>query len=74
MRDPCPYCNLPGVAYSRVDHKTREIVRDIRDHACPAWATPPVLPSEPTDTSFIREGRNNPEAVRAYREFVKRQR
>lgn len=74
MRDPCPYCGMPGVSRSRLDGWTREIVRDTRDHACAAWDSPPVLPSERTDTSFIRAARNTPEALAAYREHVKRMR
>ena len=41
-RDPCPYCGMPGIALARVDPKTEEIVRDIKDHSCPEWA--PKLP------------------------------
>ena len=52
MRDRCPHCGLPGISREYVDAFTRQIVRDIKDHNCPAWAPKPVLSSEPTDTSF----------------------
>jgi hypothetical protein len=74
MRDPCPHCGLPNVTLPRVDRWTREIVNDIRDHKCPAYATPPALTREPTDTTFMREARNSPEALKSWREYVKRQR
>lgn len=72
MRDPCPWCGLPGMALSRVDAMTRQIVRDIKDHNCPAWAVPPPLSIIPTDTTFIREGRNTEEGLAIYREYLRR--
>lgn len=68
MRDPCPYCGLPGIALSRFDAWTREIVRDVKEHACYGWAPKEILPSEPTDTSFIREAWNTEEGLRLWRE------
>lgn len=74
MRDPCPYCGLRGISLSSVDRYTREIVRDIKDHDCPAWASKPALTSEPTDTTFIREAWNTPEALKAWHKYVERNR
>jgi hypothetical protein len=37
-RDPCPYCGMQNIAYPYIDYVTKQIVRDIRDHDCPAWA------------------------------------
>jgi hypothetical protein len=54
---------MQSVALSRVDAQTKEIVRDIREHHCPSWAPKPALTVEPTDTSFIREAWNTPEAL-----------
>jgi len=71
MRDRCPHCGLPGISREYVDAFTRQIVRDIKDHNCPAWAPKPVLSSEPTDTSFIREAWNTPEGLKAWRESLK---
>jgi len=71
LRDRCPYCGLPQVALSRFDPWSREIVRDIRRHDCPAWAEQPALPSGPTDVSFIREARNTAEGLAAYRRGIK---
>jgi hypothetical protein len=71
MRDPCPYCGLPGMTYSRLDRQTREIVRDTKDHACAAWAAKPVLTSEPSDTAFIREAWNTPEGLKRWREQLR---
>ncbi len=67
-RDPCPYCGMQNVALSRVDAQTKEIVRDIREHHCPAWAPKPALTHEPTDTTFLREARNTPEGLKRWRE------
>ena len=67
MRDPCPYCRLPRVALSRRDAFTNHVVRDIREHDCPTFSMPPRLTGERTDTSFIREARNRPEALAAWR-------
>jgi hypothetical protein len=71
-RDPCPYCGMPGIALSRVDRKTEEIVREIKEHTCPSWAPKPALDRTPTDTSFIREARNTPEALLLWRRSVRR--
>jgi hypothetical protein len=71
-RDPCPYCGMQNVALARVDHKTEEIVRDIREHDCPAWAPKPVLDRTPTDTSFIREARNTPEGLVAWKRSMRK--
>jgi len=68
MRDPCPYCGLPGMSREYVDAWTREIVRDIKDHACPAWEPKPALSIFETDTTFIGEGRNTMEGLARYRE------
>ena len=67
MRDPCPYCKLPGVSYSRVDGQTGQEVRDIRDHACHDFAPKPPLDRKPSDTSFIREARNTADGLALYR-------
>jgi hypothetical protein len=71
MRDPCPYCGLPRISYSRIDPWTRQILRDIKDHNCPEWERPPVLSSVPTDTSFIREAGNSPEGLALYRKALR---
>ena len=71
MRDPCPYCKLPGVSYSRVDGQTGEVVRDIREHDCRAFAPKPFLDREPTDTSFIREARNTADGLARYRRSMR---
>lgn len=71
MRDPCPYCNLPGVAYSRLDAFTKQIVRDIRDHDCPAFAPKPALTREAADTSFVREAWNTAEGLERYRRGIR---
>lgn len=59
------------MSYSRIDPWTREIVRDTKNHNCPAWERPPVLSSEPTDTTFIRELRNTPEGLELYRKALR---
>lgn len=74
MRDPCPYCGMQRVALYRVDRSANEIVRDIRDHDCPAWERQPELSTEPTDTSFIAAARNDPERFKAWQRYVNRQR
>jgi hypothetical protein len=71
-RDPCPYCGMPGIALSRVDFKTEEIVRDIKEHSCPEWAPKPMLTREPTDTSFIREARNTAQGLEAWRRSMRK--
>ena len=68
MRDPCPYCGLRDVSRSRVDLWAKEIVREIREHACFAWEPKEPLVREPTDTTFIREARNTQEGLRVWRE------
>ncbi len=70
-RDPCPYCGMQNIALSRVDPQTKEIVRDIREHDCPAWAPKPALDRTPTDTSFIREARNTAEGLARWRQYNK---
>jgi hypothetical protein len=71
VRDPCPYCGLPDVSWSSVDFVTKEIVRDIRDHACPYWAPVAPLPAGQTDVSFIREARNTAQALAAWRKAIR---
>lgn len=59
------------MSYSRMDKKTGEEWRDIKDHNCPAWATPPPLSIFPSDTSFIREARNTAEGLERYRRGIR---
>jgi hypothetical protein len=72
MRDPCPYCGLPGVSFSRVDNFTKEIVNDIREHDCPEWAPKPRLSREATDTSFVAEARDTAEGLERYRASLRK--
>ncbi len=70
-RDPCPYCGMQNIALSRVDPWINQEVRDIKEHDCSYWAPKPPLDPEPTDTSFIREARNTPEGLKAWRESLR---
>ena len=71
MTDPCPYCGLPKMSYSRLDTFTTEIVRETKDHACDQWAPKPVLASTPADTSFIAASWNTAEGLVRYREGLR---
>ena len=62
---------MPNVMFARIDGYTREMIHDIRDHPCPSFVPKPVLSSEPTDTSFIREARNRSDAVEAWRKGIR---
>ncbi len=70
-RDPCPYCGMPGISLGSRDGMTGELVHDIKEHSCPQWAPKPALDPTPTDTSFIREARNTPDALARWRESLK---
>ncbi len=72
-RDPCPYCGMPGIALGRRDAFTNQLVRDIKEHDCPAWAPKPPLDPTPTDTSFIRESWNTTEALARWRNSLRSQ-
>lgn len=74
MKLPCVYCGKPYMMVERIDMFTRERVRETDDHDCSAWAPKPPLDPTPTDTSFIREGRNTPEGLNTYRTWLERQR
>lgn len=71
MKGPCPYCGTPYVTRTHLDAFTRQLLHEIDDHECPRWAPKPALDPEPTDTSFIREARNSPEGLAAYRDYLK---
>ncbi len=71
MRDPCPHCGLLKISRSYVDAFTGEILRDIKDHNCPAWVTPPPLSMIPSDTSFIKEAWNTPESLARWRRGIR---
>jgi hypothetical protein len=70
--DPCPYCGMPGIALARVDFKTEEIVRDIKDHSCPEWAPKTMLTRMSTDTGFIGAGRNTAEGLADWRRSIRK--
>ena len=69
--DPCSYCGLPKMSYSRLDTYSQEIVRETKDHACAHWATKPVLTSTPADTNFISASWNTAEGLVRYREGLR---
>jgi len=71
VTDPCVYCGLPKMSYSRLDTFTGEIIRQTKDHACARWAPKPALTSEPADTTFIRESWNTAAGLQRWREGLR---
>jgi hypothetical protein len=70
-RDPCPYCGMQNIALARVDFKTEEIIRDIKDHSCPEWA-PKTMLGVTMSVGFIGAGRNTAEGLADWRRSIRK--